>query len=269
MKIKAAFAQRICFAMTLINCSIDFSGLFSTCSQNHLYAQGNQYPYKEYADRREGIIRREQLVAGEKLLLISATIESSEPPPAAGISSYNLKFYVQDTARVSVEVWEYDKSYKMEPFLRSYPTGLAKFSWSSEIPLHYKIALKDLYPLAKTLDMGQPTYLPVALYYNRPEQHGQLYSFGLAPLKSIASLEFGFYSSQASNPAHSGSMRDLQKGQKILIQWNGKNLSNQMMDDGFYTLVITATYAPRPGTHPRPPITTQYRFYHQRELLTE
>ncbi len=269
MEIKPAPFSSFCFVASLINLIAFFSAFDWPVSPSALYAQNKKYLFKEYTDpnRMEGIVLKPQLVAGEKLLLISATIENSEPPSAGNISSYNLKFYVKDTVRVSIEVWEYDKSYEMAPFLKSYPAGLAKYSWPPEIPLYFKIALKDLFPLAKTVDSGLPTYLPITLYYTNAELRGQFHSFGFTPLKSITILEYAFYPLSSTTPVHSGRKKDIRKDQKIFIQWNGKDSNNKMTDSGLYTLVITASYAPKPGTSPRPPITTQYRFYHQRDLL--
>jgi len=266
MRIKIALMIGFSIVASLINGDI-YLGESYFILRSDLYAQGTKYSFKEYADRKEGIIKKEQLVAGERLLLISAAIENSEPLPVGNISSYNLKFYLQDTARVNIEVWEFEKSYKMAPFLKSCPAGLTTFSWSSEIPQYYKIALKDLFPLAKTLDAARPTYLPIALYYAKPELRGQYYSFGFVPLKSITALEYKFYKAQSINPIHSGKFRNIKKDQKFFLRWNGRNQNNQMADSGLYTLMIIATYTPKPGTPTKPPVTTQYQFYHYLELL--
>jgi len=268
MRIKLGPLGSFCFAVCLINAGAFLAETDWPASPSRLYAQNKKYPFKEYANpnRMEGI-QREQLVAGERLLIISATIESSESLPAGNISSYNLKFYVKDRAQVSIDVWEYDKSYEMAPFLKAYPAGLAKYSWPPEIPLYFKIALKDLCPIAKTVDERLPIYLPIALYYTNAELRGQFYNFGFIPLKSITTLEYAFYSLSSTHPVHSGRMKDIRKDQKIFIQWNGTDLSNRMMDSGLFELVITATYIPKPGTKQRAPITTKYRFYHQRDLL--
>jgi len=262
MKIKIDLLGGFCVAVIVIF----FLGA-PFLPRNELYAQDRKYPFKDYGDRKEGINRKEQLVAGERLLIISAVVENREPSPVANASVYNLKFYLKDTSQVSIDVWEYDKSYEMEPWVRSYPSGLAKFSWPSEIPRYFKIALKDLYPLAKTLDSGRPIYLPIALYDTNPEQRGQFYSFGFIPLKSITELEYKIYKLQSPNPLHSGKLRDIRKEQKIFISWNGKDQNNRLAESDLYTLVITAKYTPKPGTRPKPPVTTQYQFYHDIDLL--
>jgi len=128
MKITLARVGASGFAACVIKLLAFFAALAWSTSPSALYAQNTRYPFKEYADRKEGIIKKETLVAGEKLLLISAVIENREPLPAGNTSSCNLKFYLKNTARVSIEIWEYDKSYKMVPFLKSYPAGLTKFS---------------------------------------------------------------------------------------------------------------------------------------------
>jgi len=266
MKIKIALMIGFSFVASLINGDI-YLGESCFTLRSDVYAQNTKYSFKKYTDRQEGVIKKEQLVAGERLLLISAAIENNEPLPAENILSYNLKFYLQDTARVNIEVWEFEKSYKMTPFLKSYPAGLATFSWPSEILQYYKITLKDLFPLAKTSDAVRPTYLPIAFYYANPELRGQYYSFSFVPLKSITTLEYKFYKAQSINPIHSGKLRAIKKDQKIFIQWNGRNQNNQMADSGLFTLMITATYTPKPGTRPMPPVTTQYQFSHYLELL--
>jgi len=269
MRIKLGSLGSFCFAVCLINARVFFAETDWPALPSALYAQDKKFPLKEYADpnRMEGIARKEQLVAGERLLIISATIENSDSLPAGRISFYNLKFHVKDSAKVSIEVWEYDQSYKMAPFLKSYPAGLAKYSWPPEIPLYFKIALKDLLPLAKTMEAVPPTYLPIALYYTDAEWRGQFYSFGFTPLKSVTTLEYTFCRLPSNDPIHSGRMKDIRRGQKIFIQWNGKDSSNKTAVSGLYKLVIAATYTPKPGTRARPPITTEYRFHHQADLM--
>lgn len=271
MKIKLIPPGVFCFSASLFVLITLFTGANWPGSPYTLYAQDKKYLFKEYTDpdRMEGIVRREQLVSGEKLLLIAATIESSVPEQANNIHSYNLKFYVNDAARVSIEVWEYEKSYKMEPLQKFYPAGLAKFSWPTEIPLYYKIALRDLFPVAKTSNTSQTIYMPIALYYTNPERRGQFYSFALTPLKNIDSLQYAFYKLQSSQPLHSGRPKNIKKDQKIFIQWNGKDQDNKMAGSGLYALVIMTNYKPKPGTNPKPPITTQYQFYHNLDLLEQ
>ncbi|MGH7455276.1 MAG: hypothetical protein ACRENG_28235, partial [bacterium] len=121
MKIKPAPVGAFGFAASLINLIVFFAAFDWPTSPRELYAQDTRYLFKEYADRKEGIVRKEQLVAGEKLFIISLAVENREPLSSANASAYNLKFYLKDTSRVSIEIWEYDKFYKMEPLVRSYP----------------------------------------------------------------------------------------------------------------------------------------------------
>jgi hypothetical protein len=62
-------------------------------------------------------------------------------------------------------------------------------------------------------------------------------------------------------------LRDIRKEQKIFISWNGRDQDNRLAESDLYTLVITTKYTPKPGTRPKPPVTTQYQFYHDVDLL--
>jgi len=267
MRIKLGPLGSFCFAACLINAGAFFTETYWLASPRELYAQDKKYPFKDYGDREEGIKRKEQLVAGERLLIISAVVENREPLTAENASTYNLKFYLRDTSQVSIDVWEYDKSYEMKPRVRSYASGLATFSWPSEIPRYFNIAPKDLYPLVKTLNSSRPIYLPISLYITNPERRGQFYSFGFIPLKPITELEYKIYRLQSPTPLHSGKLRDIRKEQKIFISWNGRDQNNRVVESDLYTLVITSNYRPKPGAPPRPPVTTQYQFYHDIDLL--
>jgi hypothetical protein len=267
MRIKLGPFGSFCIAVCLINAGAFFAETNWPASPKALYAQDQKYPFKDYGDREEGINQKMQLVAGEKLLIISAVVENREPMPAENASAYNLEFYLKDTSQVNIDVWEYDKSYEMKPRVQSYPSGLATFSWPSEIPRYFNITPKALFPLAKTSDSIPPIYLPIALYVSGAEQRGQFYSFGFIPLKSITELEYKIFRLQSPNSLHSGKLRDIRKEQKFFISWNGRDQNNRLTASDLYTLVITTKYTPKPGTPPKPPVTTQYQFYHDLDLL--
>lgn len=136
-----------------------------------IIVQEPKYKYKNYGDRREGIVPRTQLVTGEKLDLIAAKIENLEKVPTGSIpSQYRLGFYLAESARLKIEVREFEHSYKMQPTLKIYPPGCDAFKWPSKIPLHYGIDLDRLFPLSEIRGSGGSTIVPIVLFYERPFQ---------------------------------------------------------------------------------------------------
>ena len=67
------------FVLNLSLLHLDFSITKSGNTINALQAQTLKYPYKKYQDRKEGLIKKKTLVAGEKLVLISATFGTKTP----------------------------------------------------------------------------------------------------------------------------------------------------------------------------------------------
>ncbi len=232
------------------------------------FAQETKYPLEKYHDRIEGIAKPPKLVAGEKLFLISATIEHEEPMPAEKkMPHYNLRFHLEDSARIKIEVWEYDKpphgySYKMEPLRRIYAAGHNDFTWPSTISLYYQIGLHDLLPLAKTLDSSRSIILPVALYHTTPDIKGMSYSFCFIPTKTVDTLEYKIYNTQTAKLVNDGILTGLLKDNKFYIRWDGKDRNQRIPGNGLYELILTATFRSPRGLKKMPPVITSNQFYH-------
>lgn len=237
------------------------SGIMSlTSPANKLYAQ---YTYKKRGDRKEGIVSRRQLVAGERLVLVGAAINLIEPFPEDDIpDEFKLGVYLQDSAKVKIEMREFNEYYKMQPLKMVYGGGRTIFPWPSEIPLHYNIKLEDLYPLAKVYQAGKTTILPIALFYDTPQNIIPNYNFCYNPSRSISRLEYNIYQTQTEKLIFSGEMNDLLRERIFCIRWNGKDSSNHSVKSGLYTLIVKATFVRAPGRATAKTVALDTEFYH-------
>ena len=231
-----------------------------TSHDNKLYAQ---YTSQKRGDRKEGIIKKRQLVAGERLTLVGAAIDLIEPLPANKIpDEFNLGVYLQESTKVKIEVREFKEYYKMQPLKMTYNSGKTTFSWPAKIPHHYNINLGDLYPLAKIRQAGKTKILPIALFYDKPRSTEVNYKFCFSPQKSIARLEYKIYQTQTGRLIFSGEMTDLLRDRIFCIRWNGKNSSNRSIKNGLYTLVVKATFVRAPGRATAKTVAVDTEFYH-------
>lgn len=235
---------------------------------NPLYAQP-KYPYKKYENRKEGIIaNRRQLVAGERLVLISAAIENLELSENVEKSeAYNLGFYLKEPARVKIVVREFDKNYKMEPLKKDYSSGPASFPWPSTIPQHYNIALQDLHPFGEIRDSQEKFIIPIVLFYNEPRNLGVNYRFGFIPYKTVSILKYNIYRFANKELIYSGELTNIPSETTTFLQWNGQDLQNNDAASGLFVLNVQATFRPAPGSVNFRTVTLNFNFYHFPDLF--
>lgn len=228
-----------------------------------LYAQDGPYPYAAFNDRKEGILKKRELVAGEKLVLVAAAITNNEAPPA-GNPPYHLGFYLPGPAKVKVQIWEFDKQYKMEPLQKQWQSGPNRFAWSPEIPRYYNIAVKDLLPMARMTESPGQEIVPVVLYYRRPEGAVVGYHFYVVALDEIITLTYKIYNLQTEPPAlvYAAVLQNLPAHQHLKVQWHGKDQNNTVAASGKYSLFLEARFK-------RGMVAAEYPFYHQARLLQE
>lgn len=241
-------------------------------SNNILFSQDEKYPFKKYSDRWEGIVEDRQLVAGEKLVLISAKLETNENIPITAEDAYNLKFCLEKSDHLKIEVWgyeKYDKPYKMVPLRTKYLHGLNTFSWPSKISKFYNFSLNDLSALAQIITTDNiPVYVPLVLYCKDKNIEIENYNFCFIPFNSIEILEYKICEKSSGITLYYGKLSNLIKENKFSIKWNGRNTRNELVQNGYYILIIQAAYKARPGKKQKPEVTTIYEFYHNIEILT-
>lgn len=257
------FALGFALTLSLIQGSQYFSEAF--WHKNSLYAQDNKYPYKQYDDRKEGIVRNGKLVAGEKLALVAAVIANHESSPQNGVNQYHLGFYLKAPAKLSIEVREFEKRYKMEPLEKDWKSGLQQFAWSAEIPRYYDIGLKDLFPLAKISGSLKTQIVPVLLYHLKPQFSEVSYNFYFVAQDEISVLVYKIYDSQTETPrlVYADTLRDLRAHERISVRWRGKDRNNLAVKSGWYSLFLEASFKLRPL------VVSEYQFYHHAGLLQE
>ena len=268
MKKKKIILVTSFFFLNLSLLHLDFSITESGNIINTLQAQTLKYPYKKYEDRKEGLIKKKTLVAGEKLVLISTSIENQEIIPK-NVTSYNLGFYLKDSANIKIEVREFDYYYKMEPLQNKYSPGIQTFSWPSEIPDYYKINLIDLFPLAKISGSRIFKIVPIVLYYEQPRSADLIYRFGFIPNHTIKQLEYNIYRPNQDEPIFTGILKELIKDKIFHIRWNGKDNQNNPIPTESLILNVKATFKSSPGSEIRREVTLNYHFYHFADLLQQ
>ncbi len=266
MRNQTTFALGLVLTVSLIQGSQYFpEAVLLGDTASNLYAQDNKYAYQQYDDRKEGIIKSSQLVAGERLVLVAATIANNEPLPQQNGNQYHLGFYLKDSAKLSIEVWEFEKRYKMEPLENKWNSGLQQFAWSPEIPRYYNIALKDLFPLAKIAGSHNQKIIPVVLYYVKPQDTEVSYYFYFVAQDEVSTLTYKIYDTQTETPrlVFSDTLSDLRAHERIRVRWRGKDRNNLAVKSGWYSLLLEAKFKVRP------PVTSEYQFYHHTGLLQE
>jgi hypothetical protein len=226
-----------------------------------VHAQEPKYPYKAYEDRKEGIVNERQLVAGEKLVLVSAAIANDKPAPKSEARVFSMGFYLPSETKLRVVLREYSKAYKLELLQQDYPAGVFRYSWPAEIPQFYQIGLGDLHPLVKVSEPGSQKIVPPVLFFDQLDGKEVHYSFGFIPYHNIGVAEFNIYPAETLEPIYSGSIEHVDAEKEFYIDWPGTNKKGETAKGGLYTLVVTATFNPRPGT-PATTVTSKYQFYH-------
>ena len=234
-------------------------------AESDLYAQDNKYAYKLYDDRKEGIIKSNQLVAGERLVLVAAAIANNEPLLQQNGTQYHLGFYLEDSAKLNIAVWEFEKRYKMEPLESKWNSGPQQFAWPSEIPRHYNIAINDLFPLAKIAGSRNRKIVPVLLYYSKPQGAAVSYYFYFVAQDEVSMLAYKIYDTQAETPrlVFADTLNDLRAHERISVRWHGTDRNNLAVKSGWYSLLLEAKFKARS------PVTSEYQFYHHAGLLQE
>lgn len=269
MKKKNVIKFNSFFFLVLSIFYLDLSVIKSGNLNNSLYAQTPKYPYQRYDNRKEGLIPKKTLVAGEKLVLISASIENQEIVPK-NVTSYSLGFYLKDPAKVKIEVRELENyNYKMEPLQDIWQPGIRTFSWPSEIPNYYHINLVDLSPLARISSAEIFTIVPIVLYYENPNSKDLTYCFGFIPNNTIKELEYSIYQAGKDEPLFIGRLRDLIGEKPFHIQWSAKDNQNRPVSSGFLILNIKATFKSTPGSEVRREVTLNYQFYHVADFFKQ
>ncbi|MCI0694709.1 hypothetical protein L0337_22225 [candidate division KSB1 bacterium] len=235
--------------------------------ESTVYAQTTaKYPYKTYGNRKEGIIKSRQLVAGEQIVLVGASIENNEPAPQPEGADYKLAFYLEGASGVEIVVREFEKLYKMAPLRTEYPAGLSTFAWPSEIPRYYGIAIPHLFPLATVAGTDGERIVPVMLFCAAPKDTALIYRFCFVPLKTVSVLQYKIYFTGSLQPAFSGTLRDLEADRQAYLRWAGKDQNSRPVRNGLYTLVLEPTFKPLPGEQ-AVKVTSTYEFYHYAEIL--
>lgn len=226
-----------------------------------------KYPYAKRNNRKEGIIERKRKLFGDqKIDLISASIVNLEATKNK-IENYNCAFYVNEQSRIKLEIRELETNYKMEPLKKDYIADLHTFSWPSTIPLHYKIGLHDLLPLARILGARNTTVVPVVLYYDKPINSDVVYNFCILPQYRVKRLIYSIYEATSNSFIFSNTLFNLPRAKMQWLKWNGRNFKDEAIHDGNYYLSVRCLFSSRKSKKDNLELTWNYNFYHFSNLL--
>ncbi len=246
-----------------------------------LYAQEQKPPYithpiKTFSDRAEGFIKPSEEDSTydnstERIELISATIQNSEPIPAEAFSKYSFIFYLKDSSLVKLHVSELEKLYNLDVFPKNFPPGFNKFILPSQIPLQYNISLSRLFPLAEISGSHGQTIVPVMLSYKKPKITKVVYRFCFISYQQISNFKYKVYQADQIKLVYSDSLQDLRANELIYLSWHEKNDKKMTFSSGLYNLFVEATFQPLSDTRPtkenvqkvKPKVISKnYQFYH-------
>jgi hypothetical protein len=245
---------------------LDVPGTSFLFPWGNAHAQTPKYPYKQYENRKEGIIKSRQLVAGESLVLVAAAIENGEPTPMPASPDYKLAFCLKDSSKLEIVVREFEKLYKMVPLRTEYPAGVSTFAWPAAIPRFYKIEIPHLLPLATVAGTAGERIVPVAIFSAAPKSEYPVYRFCFVPLKSISVLNYKIYRAGSLELIYSGALRDIEQDTQAFLRWPARDQNNKPVRSGLYKLFLEATFRPLPGEQAAK-VALNYEFYHDAELL--
>ncbi|MGH7456581.1 MAG: hypothetical protein ACRENG_34855, partial [bacterium] len=221
----------------------------------------------QYENRKEGIVKSRQLVAGESLVLVSAIIENGETTLTTASPDYKLAFCLEGSSKLEIQVREFEKLYKMVPLRTEYPSGVSTFAWPAAIPHFYKIEIPHLFPLATVARTDGQKIVPVVLFSVAPKSGELAYRFGFVPLKSISVLNYKIYRVGSLELIYSGVLRDIAQDTHAFLRWPAKDQNNKPVRSGLYKLFIEATFRPLlPGEQAKK-VASTYEFYHYADLL--
>ena len=232
------------------------------------FGQETPYPYQDYGDRKEGILPYSaKLVAGEKIELITAAIESVESPSAAISDRCSLGFYSHSNSEIEIKVREIDAHYLMEPRQRWFDSGLQTYSWPATIVDYCQIKLLDLLPLGELLTPGKKQIVPIFIYRGKPLAEEVNYRFGFSALKSVRELTYEIFRGEELESLNHGQLHNLRANEIFYVLWNGRNSKDEPLASGLYTLSIQVRFQSLPGQLPNV-VTLNLEFYHFRELFS-
>ena len=245
-----------------------FTNLILFDINNTILAQ-NDFSYKDRGNRFEGIVEYFELVAGEKMVLISSIIENNEIKSEKLPEKYNLGFYISEDASLNIEVKEIEKLYRMIPKQKNYKAGFITFPWPSQIPHHYQISLKQLCPLAKIYQPGMTTVVPIVLFEQTPQIDHLTYNFAFIPLRTIETLNYKIKRLKTDRSVFEKRIRDLPMDEVFHVTWDGRDNRNIPQSSDWYYIYIEAEFEPLFGSNDKPKkVFLNYKFYHYSELLT-
>lgn len=224
-------------------------------------AQDERFQYQRYENRKEGIVNRKELIAGEKLVLISASIENNEKlDNNREPEKLNLDFCINDSVKIKIQVREFEHNYLMVPLNENYGKGKHTFQWPAEIANFYKITHQEMLPLGMVKSNHSKKIVPMMIYNSKPKNLTVVYKFSFYPHQTIFQLKYYIYGSNINQPIFSDERKNLIKDEIFDLRWNGRDTYDQPAPNGQYNLFVEATFQPAFGSvnYRKIPLTFQF-----------
>ncbi|MCI0698367.1 hypothetical protein L0337_40985 [candidate division KSB1 bacterium] len=254
----------------MVNCKYVVVLLFLLVPSLDGQVHAQEFTYQRYDDRYEGVLKERIPVGGETLKLISAAIVSHESSSQMQSGQYHLALFVEDSSRVTVRVQaqvpKIQHIYKMVPIFKSNPPGIRPFSWPATIPMYYNLTIDMLLPLAEVKGSAGTKIVPILLYSQAKKHATPRYRFCVVPSGSVSVLNYHVYNTNGATPIYSDTLKDLPYEEQVFLIWEGRNQSGITVKNGWYKLIIEASFKALPGETPHV-LVVQYEFYHYNEIF--
>lgn len=262
--VKSGLVLSIVFGTPALFDAISHIGISS-----QLHAQPQKYEYKVYENRKEGVTKSSELVAGEKLVLLGASLSPQDSLFQSRVSAtdFHLRFCLNSAARFRIRVRELQTSYQMEPLKRQYAAGQNAFSWPSEIIAYYNIATDALLPLAKVPQAGLAKVVPILLSQDTTAAKNLHYRFVFLPRRDVREITYKIYNLDTKELIYSRTLRDYVANQKIILSWDGKKADGQPVVSGRYAIIVKVAFQRAPGASEETITNDGFEFYHCADLI--
>lgn len=208
----------------------------------------------------EGFRRYKNVSAGQ-IKLISFLAQSLKEKPVNS-STFNFSFNIPaelDNKDIDIFIEDRNKeSYYMIPIQKKWPSGLQRFSWSSEKAGQKGIGINDLFGLTKSKDLDlAEMILPIKLYYDEESTQIDSYEFVFVATRR-ATVRYSIFD-ESEQKVDFGLFKNQPRNKNIIIKWDCKGAK-----PGKY--ILLAKYSFKNGRSVQGENT--YQFYHETQKLT-
>jgi hypothetical protein len=233
-----------------------------TVIQINLYSQNinDSYQFRkdQFDPRKEGIKEKHINVSGDRILLLSAlinTLQDVTPVP----DTIHLGFYTENRIASSVSITD-DTTYFVDPENTEWGPGLATFIWPTAIMQRNNISPKNLYVRTVLMETSKHFIFPACLYYRKPPTRVKKYTFVIVPQRTM-NLKYWIIDPDSDRVIRVGPGQTIRGYKKYNISWDCLDEESNPVHEGEYIFKIQGKYYDTMGRILT--VSTSYKFYHK------